>query len=183
MRRFSTGILALALLSTWASSVNATGIDAPEISRSRGVKGSVVVLWPRIIPADGGSETNQLARGVQDRLVALVRATFPGREIDVRPAPERVCPMGGCEGAAVGALLLRRGDGCAVVALVSQPGTVPMSLVPWAGDVRLRATRIPFRQHPENWVTVTDFAPCDQTLAGLEANEAVLIEAIRKLDR
>lgn len=183
MRRFSTGILMMALFSTLASSVSATGIDAPEISRSRGARGGVVVLWPRIIPSDGGSETNQLARGVQERLVALVRATFPGREIDVRPAPERVCPMGGCEGAAVGALLLRRTDGCAVIALVSQPGAVPMSLIPWAGDVRLRATRIPFRQHPENWVTVTDFAPCEQTLAGLETSEAAIIEAIRKLDR
>ena len=181
MKRFSTGILMMALLSTAAMAVAAADVDAPEISRSRGSRGSVVVLWPRIIPADDSPETQQLARAVQANLVSMVRTTFPGRDIDVRPAPERVCPMGGCDGAAVGALLLLREDGCAVIALGSQPGTVPMTLVPWAGDVRLRGTRIPFRQHPENWVTVTDFARRDQLPAALEINDEAVIQAIRRI--
>lgn len=183
MRWCTTGILMMMILSVMVGLVNAADTDAPEISRSRGVPGGIVVLWPRIIPSDGGAESDLVARSLQKRLVALVRATFPGRDIDVRPAPERVCPMGGCDGAAIGALLLRRADGCAVIALFSQPGTVPMTLIPWTGDVRLRATQIPFRQHPENWVTVTDFAPSDQVPAGLKANEAAIIEAIKKLNR
>jgi hypothetical protein len=56
-------------------------------------------------------------------------------------------------------------------------------MVPWAGSVRLRAGRVPFRQPPENWVTITDFGRCDQMLADLDANQASIVAAMRELGR
>src|SRR5262249_26564909 len=85
------------------------GADAPEISRSAGVSGGVVVLWPRV-PRDSGatSEGNRkMAAGIQRRLTAIVQRALPGRSVDVRPEPERVCPRSGCTALAVGAVLLR----------------------------------------------------------------------------
>jgi hypothetical protein len=189
MKRTPIALAAIVLLSLGAPVLPVTGattannIDAPEISRSRGAKGGVVVLWPRIIPAWGGSDTQVLARQVQEKLVALARQAYPGRPIDIRPSPERVCPMGGCDAVAVGALLMRDGEGCAIVALVSPAGTSPTTLVPWAGSVRLRAGRVPFRQPPENWVTITDFGRCDRLDEDLEANRASIVSAMREFGR
>lgn len=185
------GLIAMALTAGSAGSNNnrpgqdfaAGNKDAPEISRSRGTVGSVVVLWPRIIPGSGSAESQWLARAVQERLRVMVQKALPGRAIDIRPAPERVCPMSGCDAIAVGALLMREQDGCAVVALVSRPGPTPTLMVPWAGDVRLRVTRVPFRQPPENWVTITDFGMCDRISSDLQANEGRIIEAIRDMAR
>jgi hypothetical protein len=183
MKRTTTLTALLLLAAVAATTAAANNIDAPEISRSRGMRGGVVVLWPRIIPAWGGNDTPAMARAVQERLVELARQAYPGRSIDVRPSPERVCPMGGCDAPAVGALLMRDGDGVAVVALVSPAGSSPTTMVPWAGNVRLRAGRVPFRQPPENWVTITDFGHRDRLFADLDANRASIVAAMRDAGR
>jgi hypothetical protein len=139
--------------------------DAPEISRSVGVPSGVVVLWPRIVltrqgPAKADEPTRELARNLQARVADLVRAAVPGKNVDVRPEPERVCPRSGCTAASVGILLAKAGDGCAAVALVSAPGTSPMKLVPWLGAARLTSETVPFRAQAEEAVRVTDFSKC-----------------------
>src|SRR5262249_6485435 len=47
--------------------------DAPEISRSRGTKGGVVVLWPRVWPRSEEPGATELATKVQKRLEELAR--------------------------------------------------------------------------------------------------------------
>lgn len=157
--------------------------DGPEISRSRGVEGGVVILWPRIIPATEAEETRALATGVQARLRRIVADMLPGSEIDVRPEPERVCPQGGCEGISVGALLMREDGGCAVVALVGGPGRSPVRLVPLVGRIRLNGPFVPFREPPESKVTITDFGRCSSLLDELPEHRSDVEAAIRALVR
>jgi len=83
------------------------GTDAPEVTRSNGAKGGVVVFWPRVIPKASDSETHDLAAKVQQKVVDLVKKTLPDAEVDVRPEPERVCPRVGCTAMTVGALFTR----------------------------------------------------------------------------
>jgi hypothetical protein len=45
-----------------------------------------------------------------------------------------------------------------------------VTLVPLAGDAKLSATTSPFREPPENLVTVSEFVPCDKLLQDLETN-------------
>jgi hypothetical protein len=59
----------------------------------------------------------------------------------------------------LGAILAVKEQGCAVVALVGPSGTQPVTLVPLAGDAKLSATTSPFREPPENLVTVSEFVP------------------------
>src|SRR5690242_7723512 len=99
-----------------APTVAAHALDAPEISRSTGTAGGVVVLWPRIVGDKGGpleGDTRQIAARIQRRLQSIVGRALPGRSVDVRPEPERVCPRAGCQAIAVGAVLSRSGGGCA----------------------------------------------------------------------
>ena len=70
----------------------------PEISRSGGVTGGVVLLWPRVIPRSEDPQTDQDAAFVQGQLRAAIARALPGRPVDVRPNPERVCPRAGCAG-------------------------------------------------------------------------------------
>lgn len=172
MRR--TGILLAALVATtaWA------GGDAPEISRSVGKKGGVVVLWPRVAP-DAPAGTDAHAAAVQAKLAELARAAT--EVVDVRPAPERVCPMEtGCKAVAVGAVVTRRGEGCAVVATVSAPGRSPQGLVPWAGELKLKMTAAEFRVPPEPQIVVTDFLPCAELAAALDAGAPAITAALAK---
>jgi hypothetical protein len=107
----------------------ATGVttgDAPEISRSVGVEGGILVLWPRVVgPRGSPKPTTDLARQLQSRLVAIAQRVAPGRPIDVRPEPERVCPRSGCAAMSLGVLLAVAGKGCVAVALVSDRGQSP----------------------------------------------------------
>lgn len=164
--------------------------DAPEISRSVGEEGGVVVFWPRVVSQAVGDhslqrveplddETRALATAVQEELRALVERALPGQPIDVRPEPERVCPLAGCTAMTVGVVLARRDAGCAAIAVVSGPGQAEASLVPWAAAVRLDHDRVSFRAPPESEVTVTDFARCDSLVESLAAREEVIVEAIR----
>jgi len=150
------------------------------ISTSQGQEGGVVVLWPRIIPADEADGTRDLASTVQGRLRDLANRVYPSGDVDVRPEPERVCSRAGCSGASLGALILRRGEGCAVVGLVSRPGASPARLVQWAGDVILRANEVAFRDPPESQVSVRDFMRCENLAESLAEAEADIEAALRE---
>lgn len=147
----------------------------PRISTSPGEEGGAVVLWPRVM----GNE-DEPAGMVQRRLRRLVQQAMPDAPVDVRPDPERSCPREGCKGVAVGALFAGMGNGCAVVAFVIPPGAEPMTLVPWAGGVKLKRTTIPFRDPVENHVEVNDFESCDELDGALAEGEDEVLEAIRR---
>jgi hypothetical protein len=132
------------------------------ISRSRGKEGGVVVLWPRVIPASEDPAVAAAAAATQAKLAEAVRLAAPTRELDVRPSPERVCPEAGCLAHAVGAVLAHNATGCVVIVTLSAPGATPADLVPWVGGVTLDATRVPFREPPENQVHVSDYVPCSE---------------------
>ncbi len=167
--------------STSAASTTTSGttpgvIEAPEISRSLGADGGIVVLWPRT-RADSSAD---IAGQIQAHLVDVVKRAAPGRAVDVRPAPERVCPRQGCKAIAVGAALLRNGDACAVIATVSAPGPSDATIVPWAGDMQLKSPVAAFREPPESQVRVSDYATCS-TVAGALGPRDKDVEAAIKL--
>ncbi len=158
-------------------------VNAPEISRSVGPAGGVIVLWPRVSPRGAAEDLRPLARALQRRLRELAERTLPGRPVEERPEPERVCPRQGCTAAALGAVLARGKKGCVALALVSAPGAGPARLVPWAGEVALQRDTIPFREPPEAEITVADFTPCDRLLEDLGAREAEVAAALRAATR
>jgi hypothetical protein len=156
--------------------------DAPEISRSRGEKGGVVVLWPRIWPRDDKSpEVHEMATRLQQQLKAIAEKAAPGRPIDVRPEPERVCPRDGCNAATLGAILIHRDKACAAVAFVSGPGTSPGRLLPWAGGIKLASETVPFREPPEEQVSVEDYASCAKLLDRVSDREKAITEYLKGL--
>jgi hypothetical protein len=156
--------------------------DAPEISRSRGTKGGVIVLWPRVWPRkDEDPASVEIATRVQKRLEALSRRAAGSRSIEVRPSPERSCPQDGCEATSVSAVIVTRGKGCAVAALVGGPGKSPSRFVPWAGAVTFTSETVPFREPPEEQVKVSDYASCEKLLEGTEAQDAAIAKAITGL--
>src|SRR5262245_35924928 len=118
--------------------------DDPRVSKSRGVEGGVVVLWPRVLGIP-----DQEATLVQGHLKRVAEKALPDHPIDVRPDPERACPKSGCLGASIGAVFVMQGTSCVVVAVVSEPEQSPARLVPWVGRVTLRAETIPFREPAE----------------------------------
>ncbi len=146
--------------------------DDPRVSRSPGVEGGVVLLWPRILPASAAERSGPELALLHRHMLAMVQRVLPGRPIDERPAPERVCPRAGCAGLAFGAVFLRQGEGCAVAATVGPPGQVPLRIVPWVGQMRLKANEAQFREPPENQVVVRDFAPCADLGVALQTGQA-----------
>jgi hypothetical protein len=152
--------------------------NAPEISRSVGVEGGVVLLWPRV-PGARDADSSRIALGIQRRLSTIIKRALPGRSVDVRPEPERVCPRSGCKAVAVGAVLSRSGNGCAVAALVSAPGESATRIVPWAGNMNLRSPTVPFRQPPEAVISVDDYQSCGALDGDLAAHEADVEAALR----
>jgi hypothetical protein len=158
--------------------------DAPEISRSAGAAGGVVVLWPRLVLPHGAGkpddETLALARKAQARLANLARSTLSGANVDVRPEPERVCPKNGCAGVSLGLLFARAGNGCSLFALVSGPGKSPSRLVPWSpGAVKLSAPSVGFREPPERVVKVDDYASCGKLPDDLAPKDGEVAAAIK----
>jgi len=149
--------------------------DAPEISRSAGVDGGIVVLWPRV----RSKELSPIAAQIQQRLVAIAQRAAPGRAVDVRPEPERVCPRPGCKAISIGAALMQNGDACAVVALVSANGPSDQVLVPWVGDMILKSPVAAFREPPESQVQVKDYARCTTVVGDLGAREQDIEAAIK----
>ena len=153
-------ILLLLCASAPALALAGPSQDAPEISRSVGVDGGAVIMWPRIIPKSERANTSALAASLRDHLRKMVEKKLPGRPIDMRPEPERVCPRAGCKAVSVGALIIRSQQGCLVVALVGRPGKYPLRLVPWVGKMRLKKEWVTFREPPESQVQIIDYAKC-----------------------
>ena len=151
-------------------------VDDPQISRSRGEAGGVVVLWTRVIPRTDDPAITAVAASIQSAVATSTARLLPGRATDRRPAPERVCPRAGCLGVAASALLLHRGEGCAVVLLVSRPGQSELQVVPWVGRMTLSAGSVPFREPPETLVRVSDFQKCER-VAALLAEPAPAVDA------
>lgn len=168
----------LVLLAAMAA---ADGGDAPEISRSRGPRDGVVVMWPRVVPGSEDPQLDQLTAELRQHLVQIAgQVASDDVRVDVRPAPERACPRKGCRAATVGAVLAHEGGGCAVVGLVTRPGTGGTVLVPWAGDVDLGPGVQTFREPPESLLTVQDFVPCDQLSAALPDGHEAVLGALRE---
>lgn len=155
--------------------------DAPEISRSVGAEGGVLLFWPRVIPKTSDAAMRENAAALQGRLRAMAEQAAPGKPIDVRPEPERVCGQDGCLAMTVGAALLEVGGGCAVVGLVAGPGTSPTKIVPWIGEVKIAQNEVAFREPPESQVTITDGVPCGEVPVLADEGQERLIEAIRAL--
>lgn len=153
----------------------------PEISRSVGQEGGVVLLWPRVIPRSEDPQTSQDATFVQGQLRAAIARALPNVPVDVRPEPERVCPQKGCKGIAVGAVLLHKEQGCAVVATVSKPGQSEQRLIPMAGAMALATTSVPFREPPESFVTIHDFDRCMDLGPNMELRMAAFEASLREL--
>jgi hypothetical protein len=152
----------------------------PRISTSAGEAGGLVVLWPRVVPAEGGLDA---AQHVASFLAAAAREAAGDRPVDVRPDPERACPRDGCAAASIGAVLLHRGDQCAVVATVAVAGPAPSLLVPLAAEVTLRNTNVPFRTPPEEHVVVRDYGRCSELASALEEQREMLVAEIHNVLR
>ena len=149
------------------------GEDAPEISRVAGAEGAVVILWPRIVPKSEAPEAIELATRIQARL-RMMASNAGAKETDVRPAPERVCPRpSGCRGLSVGAVLSIKDKACAVAIVVGPAGPTNVELLPLAGSFEFKAASVPFREPPESFVTITEFAKCEDLLGSLDKNEVL----------
>lgn len=154
-------------------------MEERHVSKSAGAAGGVTLLWPRIIPREIVDENRDLAAALQQRMKSIIEKHLPGRTIDFRPEPERVCPKTGCAGVSVGLLLSRQGQGCLVLALVSRPGASPTKIVPWVGKVTLRSDTVGFREWPESQITVGDYVPCNSLLTTMDAQEAAVADALK----
>ncbi|HVY48499.1 MAG TPA: hypothetical protein VHB21_21570, partial [Minicystis sp.] len=136
----------------------------PDVSRSRGHKGGMVVLWPRVSVATGGdaSKAHDAARDAELRLEALAHRAGGARAVDRRPEPEARCPKDGCEATSVSAVVFARPDGCAAVAMIAGPKKSPAHLLKWAGDVELTSDIVPLGAGPEPLVKVKTAVPCEK---------------------
>jgi hypothetical protein len=152
------------------------------VSQSRGKKGGLVVMWPRVIPATLDREVAAQAAVMQSRLVGIAERAAPVAHRDVRPEPERVCPRDkGCRAVSVGMLVGQRDGGCIAIGLLGRPGLTERELVPMAGQVELATDTVPFRASPEDAVTVREFVPCSQL--GEKLDDAALVLRLRELLR
>lgn len=149
----------------------------PEISKSRGEAGGIVLLYPRIIPSSARERLRGPAKALQDRLHAMLKEAYPDRPIDVRPEPERVCMRTGCLAPSVGVLIAAQDDNCVAVAIVSDPGKSPQRLMPWAGLVTT-ALQVPFREPPESHIQIREFVACDALPAATLDREERVKEAL-----
>ncbi|MBX2801042.1 MAG: hypothetical protein KTR31_25405 [Myxococcales bacterium] len=156
------GVLALgsfALLAMgWPLSAEAS--EGDEISRSRGRRGGVVVLWPRVVPVSDDEGITALAGRLQERAYAAASKLVSYKQVDVRPEPERACPRQGCKAPAVSLFLGHQEGGCVLVASVGPPGAERRSLLPLVGSVELGNESIAFREPMERGLVVREFVPC-----------------------
>lgn len=151
----------------------------PEISHSKGVAGGIVVLWPRIIPGTIAEENAAIAAQVQAKVKAVAEKALPGRPVDVRPKPERVCPKAGCDAVSINVLFTRNSTACVAVAIINAPGTSSTKLIPWGGLVELKSDTIQFRDMPENFVKIKDYVPCDQLVTSMGEQDQFIEAALR----
>lgn len=154
--------------------------EEKHISKSLGEPDGLLIFWPRIIPRDIVDQNHELAAALQRHTRTVVQRNLPARSLDIRPEPERVCPQGGCKAPSIGLLLSRKQQGCLVLALIAKPGESATKIVPWAGDVRLKADTVAFREYPEMQITVADYVPCTSLLSKMDENEAVVIRALKE---
>lgn len=151
-------VFALALLVV-GMSASASG-PGSEVSRSRGRGGGVVVLWPRIVPETQDPSVVGLATRLQERLLIAATAQAVANRVEIRPSPERVCPLNGCRATSVGLLLGHQDGGCVALAVVGPPGAETQRLVPLAGKFQMDDAALPFREPPEGKVVISEFVPC-----------------------
>ena len=137
-----------------------------------------MVLWPRVIPRSNSKTAQAAAWVVQQDMKRIASEVLPGRPIDVRPEPERVCPQAGCKGVVLGAVVVHNGDACIAVATISGPGRSAQTLVPWAGQVDLKQLTVPFREPPESFLTIRDFAKCSMLTNPLAEGEQPVRSAL-----
>ncbi len=160
--------------------ISDAGIRDLRVSASRGQAGGVVVLWPRVVPSSQTEAARPVAAAIQQQLRQLTTHAAPGKPLDVRPEPERVCPRAGCAGASVGAMLaISPGGACAVVGWVAGPGPGTMRLFPWVGEVTLKQEVIDFREPPESFVVIEDYASCESVAAKLAQGNPAMEAALR----
>lgn len=150
------------------------------ISQTRGAQGGTIILWPRVIPASQNPAIRDHAFAIRDRLRRLAGQVFPGRALESRPEPQRSCPHSGCRAMRLGAVLLHRGQGCAVVVTMGRPGQSSTRLVPWMGKVGLKKSFIAFRDKPETSIQVLDFVPCQQLLKPPPEGTKLVMRAIKE---
>ena len=161
-----------------ATTVDPNRFIGPEISHSKGEVGGVVLLYPRIIPSSIADENAPLAAQIQQHVKASIERALPGKPIDVRPKPERVCPQEGCDGMPINVLFNRNGNSCMVVALIGTPGANPVRLMPWAGTTEFKSDSVPHRDPPENQVVIKDYVPCDAVIQAMTDNNSFIEAAI-----
>lgn len=151
------------------------------ISTSAGTPDSVVVLWPRVIPRKYDPKLDHVVKAIQTRLHSVVSRALPGKPVDRRPSPQRVCPQRGCDGVTAGVLVAHADGGCAVLVFTAEPGsTGPRTLIPWAGGVTLKGNQFDFRSPPESLVQVQDFAKCESLLTDDNAfDDDTIIRALQ----
>src|SRR5690606_7658048 len=154
-------------------------LEERHVSKEAGTPGGVTVLWPRIVPREIVDDNRGLASALQQQMKRIVEKHLPGRPIDLRPEPERVCPKTGCAGVSVGLLLSRQNQGCLVLALISSPGVAPTKIVPWVGKVQLRSDTVGFREWPESQIVVSDLVPCNALLVTMDAAEPAIAAALQ----
>ena len=159
MKRWALALVGAGVLAMLATDASARG-DGPEISRSRGKRGGVVVLWPRVVPETTDPSIDALALRLQQKLYAASAQVVDVRLVNQRPAPERVCPQTGCKSASVGLLLAHREGGCIAAAIVGPPGVEPQKIVPLAGQLEMVDDTLPFRGAPEQRMIIKEFTPC-----------------------
>ncbi len=153
---------------------------SPEVSKETGQAGGVVVLWPRIIPSSIAEQNAATAASIQQHMQQIASKALPGRPMTVRPSPERVCPKSGCAAPSLNVFFTSQGQSCVAVALVAGAGQVPTRLVPWAGQVAFKGgDSVPFRQPPENQITIKDYIPCDAILTEMSKQDAAVEAALR----
>jgi len=145
--------------------------DAPEISRSTGVRGGFVIMWPRMLP-ENDPDLQLKAAKVQHRLAVIAHEAFPDAAIDVRPEPEKVCPRDGCEGVVLGIIMKKRESGCIIAAFTAKHGQSDSLIVPWVGAVEAKGPA-PFREPPESYLTIHKYGSCATIDDSLKSNGAV----------
>src|SRR5690606_37061594 len=99
-------------------------------SHSKGRKGGVVVLWPRVVPHTDDRDLRLLADKLQERVTQQAIAARGSALVDTRPEPERVCPREGCRATSVSLVIGHQQGGCVVAAVVGPPGTEAQTLLP-----------------------------------------------------
>jgi hypothetical protein len=77
----------------------------PEISHSKGVRPAASSSCGRASsPAPIAEANAAIAAQIQQKVKAVAEKALPGRAIDVRPKPERVCPKAGCDAMSINVL-------------------------------------------------------------------------------